>query len=235
MKGSQSAYKTYARSLKKSNRRSKDSPNFNKAETQYAKPSHFFSVLLSSHSHDYFYCLLWQIANKGLDGAFTSTSEAPMDSSPISEISYTNSSEDVTISLVEEGLPETLLPFDIMPPEKIIEEVGIGSIKCWDAYEMDSAMSTFIESEIPADLRNAKPKVFNSHDPIPQHKMLVDEITKYVIEDIYVNTVPEDFDLSYRVQSAKNGKVFLCFCIWLIGVLAIFFTSDIHCPYNGPT
>lgn len=119
------------------------------------------------------------------------------------------------ISLVEESLKETLLP-----SEKITEEVGIGSIKCLDAYELDSSMF------------NAKPKVFNSQTAAPQYKKLMDEITKYVIEDLYKNTVPEDFDRSHQVQSAKNQVVLLWFCIWLIGVLAIFFfISDIHCPY----
>ncbi|KAL5163365.1 hypothetical protein HKD37_07G020285 [Glycine soja] len=93
----------------------------------------------------------------------------------------------VRISLVEESLKETLLP-----SEKITEEVGIGSIKCLDAYELDSSMF------------NAKPKVFNSQTAAPQYKKLMDEITKYVIEDLYKNTVPEDFDRSHQVQSAKN-------------------------------
>jgi len=128
--------------------------------------------------------------------------------------------------LVEEGLPETLLL-----SEKIIKELGIDAIKSLDAYELDSAMSSSTESEIAAvDLRNAKPKVLKSHNDA--HKRLVDEITKYVIEDLYANTVSEDLDRSCRVLSAKNRMVFLCFCIWLIGVLAIFLSpSDIHCHY----
>ncbi|KAK7348041.1 hypothetical protein VNO80_22590 [Phaseolus coccineus] len=201
MKEPQTTYKTYARSLEKWNRGSKDPPNFKK------------------------------IANKCLNAALTSISEAPVDSSSVSEISYANTREDVNISLVEEGLPETLLL-----SEKIIKEVGIDTIKSLDAYELDSAMSTSIESEIAGvDLRNAKPKVLKSHNDAPQHKRLEDEITKYVIEDLYAKTVLEDFDRSCRVMSAKNRMVFLCFCIWLIGVLAIFlFPSDIDCLYKGP-
>jgi len=100
MKESQTTYKTYSRLSEKRNRGSKDLPNFKKAETQLAKPSHFLSVLLSSHSifHGFFFHL-WKIANKCLNAALTSISEAPVDSSPVSEISYANTREDVDVSL----------------------------------------------------------------------------------------------------------------------------------------
>ncbi|KAH1116575.1 hypothetical protein AAZX31_17G034100 [Glycine max] len=208
MKESQTPHKTHAlaRSSEKSNRRSQDSPNFNKIQT------------------------------KCLNAALKSISEVPMNSSTISDTLYANRSEDATISLVEEGLKETLLPSDKIPSEKVIDEVGIVSIKCLYAYELESSMFPSTESEIAAiDLTNAKPKVFNSHNAAPQYKNLMDEITKYIIEDLYTNTVPEDFDRSYQLMSAKNRTVLLLFCTWLIGVLAIFFfTSDIHCPYRGP-
>ncbi|XP_029129047.1 uncharacterized protein LOC109807029 [Cajanus cajan] len=177
-----------------------------------------------------------QITNKCLNASLTSISEARVASSPISEISYANHSEDDNISLLDEAFPETFLSYDMMPSKKITEEEGSDSTKCLDAYELDGVIFSSMESEIVAtNLRNAKPKFFNSHDSAPQYKKLVDEITKYVIEDLYKNTVAEDLDRSYQVLTAKNRIVSLCFFIWLIGVLTIFFfTSDIHCPYSGP-
>ncbi|XP_029129734.1 uncharacterized protein LOC109811051 isoform X2 [Cajanus cajan] len=64
MKESQTPQKTYVRSSVKRNRRLKYSPNFNK------------------------------ITSKSLNAALTFVSEAYEDSSPISEISYANRSED---------------------------------------------------------------------------------------------------------------------------------------------
>ncbi|KAK7264728.1 hypothetical protein RJT34_32338 [Clitoria ternatea] len=122
-----------------------------------------------------------------------------------------------------------LLPSDVMPSKRITKEAGIGSTKFLDAYELNS------EPEVAAiNLGNAKPEVFNSRIAATQYKKLMDEITNYVMED-RVNTVAEDLDRFYQVPSAKNQMVFLCFCIWIIGVLAMFFfTSDIHCPHGGP-
>lgn len=126
------------------------------------------------------------------------------------EINLTDSTDFIymfQISLLEEALSETLLPSDMISVKKITEEEGSDSTKCLDAYELNSAG--------------------------PQYKKLVDEITKYVIEDLYTNTVPEDLSCSYEVLSAKNRMVFLCFCIWIVGVMTIFFfTSD--APYCGP-
>ncbi|RDX62349.1 hypothetical protein CR513_59331, partial [Mucuna pruriens] len=217
MKESQMPSKTYARSSEKRNRRLKDSPNFDKA-----------------HHNSY---SIFHIINKCLNAALASISEAHEDSSPISEISYANRSEDDNISSLEEALPKILLPSYMMQSKKMTEEEGIGSAKCFDAYELECAMSTSTKSEIAAiDLINAKPnKDFNSHNVAPQYRKLMDEITKYVVEDLYMNTVPEDYDRSYHVLSAKNGMVFLYFCIWIMVVLAIFFfTSNIHCPPRGP-
>ncbi|KAL2338939.1 hypothetical protein Fmac_013385 [Flemingia macrophylla] len=205
MKESETPQKTYVRSSEKRNRRLKDSPNFNK------------------------------IASKSLNAALTSISKAHVDSSPTSEISYANRSEDDDISLLDEAVPETFLLYDMVPSKKISEEEESDSTKCLDAYELDSVIFSSMESEIDAtNLRNAKPKVFNSHNAAPQYKILVDEITKYVIEDLYKNIVPEDPDRSYQVLCAKKRVMFLSFCIWLIGVLAVFFfTSGTNCPYSG--
>ncbi|KAK7363460.1 hypothetical protein VNO77_05604 [Canavalia gladiata] len=206
MKENQTPKKTYARSSEKRNRRLKDSPKFN------------------------------TITHKCLNAAFTSVSEDSVDLSPIYEISCADRSEDVTISLLEETLPKTLLPSNTMPSKKISEEAGTGSAKCLDVYELDNAEFTSTAAEIAAiSLRNAKPEVFNSYNVAPQYKKLMDEIIKYVQEDHYRNTVPEDFDCFHQVLSAKNRMLFLCFCIWIIGVLAIlFFTSAIQCPPSGP-
>ncbi|XP_027368711.1 protein SINE3-like [Abrus precatorius] len=205
MKENQTPQKTYARSSEKRNRRLRPSPNFNKT------------------------------TNKCLNAAFTSVSEDFVDFSPVCEISCADRNEDDTISLLEEASPKALIPSDISPSKKNTdtEEAKIDSIDCLNAYELD----TFMEAEIAAIslIKDAKPEVFNSCNAAPQYRKLMDEITKYVIEDPYRKTVPEDFDRVYQVLSAKNRMLFLRFCIWIIGVLAIiFFTSDIHCPYSGP-
>ncbi|XP_020230274.1 uncharacterized protein LOC109811051 isoform X1 [Cajanus cajan] len=131
MKESQTPQKTYVRSSVKRNRRLKYSPNFNK------------------------------ITSKSLNAALTFVSEAYEDSSPISEISYANRSEDDN---------------------------------------------------------------------------LVDEITKYVIEDRYKNTVLEDIDRSYQVLTAKNRIVILFLHLVYRSIGYIFFSlpifialSVVHC------
>ncbi|TKY54259.1 hypothetical protein E2542_SST18665 [Spatholobus suberectus] len=240
MKESQTPHnhKTYARSSEKRNRRLENFPNFNKAQHNSQNLTHFlfrfaFLILHIQLFMFIFIFIFGQITNKCLNAALTSISEASVDSSPISEISCANRSEEVTISSLEEALPETLLPSDVTPSKKIAEEEGIGSAKCFNAYELDSAMFTSTELEIAAiDLSNAKPKVLNSHDAASQYKKLMDEITKYVLEDLYMNTVPKDLDWSYQGLYAKNRMVFLCFCIWIIGVLAIFFFAS-DSPYCG--
>ena len=65
----------------------------------------------------------------------------------------------------------------------------------------------------------------------------MEEITKYVMEDLYINTLrDEDLDRFARVLSPKNQMLILCFCIWIIGVSAVLlFTSEIHCTSRGPS
>ncbi|RDX62477.1 Protein SINE3, partial [Mucuna pruriens] len=206
MKESQTPLKTYARSSEKRNRRLKDSPT-----------AQHYSQNLASFRFSFFIYSKFHITNNS-NAALTSISEVHVDSSPISEISYANRSEEDNISLLEETWPETLLPSDMVPSK----EEGSGSSKCLDSYELD--MFTSMESEIAASNFKSQNAAF--------YKRLIDEITKCVIEDLYMNTVPEEFDRSYQVLSAKSQIVFLCFCFWIIGVLAIFFFT-FDSPYSG--
>ena len=103
MKEHQTSHKVFARSTENRHGRFKDFPSkkSNKAHynsSKFISHSFFFRFL---HLYSIFrvpFILFRQITDKSLNAAFASLSEDSVDLSPISEISFANHNEDVTVS-----------------------------------------------------------------------------------------------------------------------------------------
>ncbi|KAK7291704.1 hypothetical protein RIF29_07066 [Crotalaria pallida] len=241
MKEIQTPHKMYATSAEKQrNRRLKHFPNSNLALHNPLSLSSFsVFVFLSSYSISYnsfFVFIFRQLTKKRLSSAFSSVYEDSANFSPISKASDATHNEDVTTLLLEEASTENM-PSDMMSSEKITEESGNSSTltDCFGAYELDSAMFTFADEEIVENSpRNVQPQVCNSIVADPRYRQAVDEITKNVMEELYGNIQLGDSNCVDRVLDEKNVMLFLCLCIWIVVVFAVFFfTSDICCPPSG--
>ncbi|KAE9610003.1 hypothetical protein Lalb_Chr07g0182031 [Lupinus albus] len=188
-------------------------------------------------------------AKKRLSAAFSSVSEDSSNFSPISKISDANHNEDVTskthtnsnevliqILSLEEASTENLLPSDTLSSKKITDESRTSSVltDCYGDFKLESALFSYVDAEVAENSpTKVQPKVHDWIIADPRYRKLMDEITKHVMEEICGSMKPEDSDRIDQLLHAKKRTMFLCLCIWIIAVLAVFFfTSDIHCPLN---
>ncbi|CAL0325428.1 unnamed protein product [Lupinus luteus] len=174
---------------------------------------------------------------KRLSAAFSSISEDSSNFSPVSNISDAYHNEDVTTLSLEEVSTENLLPSDTISSKKITSESTTSSAltDCYGPFALESALFSYLEGEVAENSpTKVQPKVHDWIIPDPRYRKLMDEIAKHVMEEICGSIKPEDSNRVDQLLHAKNGMMFLCLCIWIIAVLAVFFiTSGIHCrPYG---